>query len=267
MIKKTLLVVVGAVLLGMLFVGRDLYSYVATSVGWVSESVKDSVPIEFEIDRARRMIQDLVKPIKTNMHVIAKEEVEVERLKKEIARSEKKLAKQETEVLRLKNDLASGTSVYQYAGRTYSKKQVKADLASRFTRLKTNQATQDSLRQILSARQASLDAARSKLEQMLADKRQLKVDVENLEARMRMVQVAQSGSAYNLDDSQIARSKELISDLHTRLDVLEKLSNAEGYIADEIPLDDMTSDDIVDEVTQYFGEGSPSVGDVASSDD
>ena len=45
------------------------------------------MPIEFQIERARDMIKDLVPEIRKNMHVIAKEEVEVKRLDEQIADS------------------------------------------------------------------------------------------------------------------------------------------------------------------------------------
>ena len=52
---------------------------------------------------------------------------------------------------------------------------------------------------------------------MLAAKRQLEVDIENLEARKKMVEVAQTTSNYQFDDSQLGQVKELVTDLRTRL--------------------------------------------------
>ena len=54
-----------------------MLSYIRTSAGYVTDAVQDAVPIEFQVDRARGMIQDLVPEVRKNMHVIAKEEVEV----------------------------------------------------------------------------------------------------------------------------------------------------------------------------------------------
>ena len=87
----------------------------------------------------------------------------------------------------------------------------------------------------------SLAAARQKLEGMLAQKRQLQVEVENLEARNQMVAAAQTTSNYQFDDSQLGRVKELVQNLKTRLEVSEKLVNAESEFQGEIPLDKATS--------------------------
>lgn len=264
MVKKLILAGAGACVLGVIFFGRDAASYVLTSVGWVKDSVKNSVPIEFEIDRARRMVRDLVPDIRKNMHLIAKEEVEVERLEKQIGAGEEKLGKDQAELLQLKTDLSSGQDVFHYAGRRYTASQVKVDLANRFERYKTADATLGSLKEMQSARQRSLEAARQKLEGMLATKRQLEVDVEHLQARLKMVEAAQTTSDYQFDDSQLSRAKELIGDLRTRLDVAERLVNAEGYFHDEIPLTEPAPENIVDDVTEYFELDRPQVADAAA---
>ena len=259
MIKRLVLLGGAAVLLGVFLFGRDAASYVATSAGMVQDSVKDSVPISFEIDRARTMIKNLEPDIRKNMHVIAKEEVEIERLEKQIAQTEERLGKDKTELMRLKTDLASGKDAFQYAGRTYSEKQVKIDLANRFSRYKTGEATLASLQEIHGARQRSLESARNKLENMRIAQKQLEVEVENLEARLKAVEVAQTTSHCKFDDSQLARSRELIDDLRARLQVAEKLVSAEEYLPGEIPLDEPSTEEIVDEVTAHFQAGETQI--------
>lgn len=253
MVKRVILGGAAATLMALFFFGRDAASYVGTSVGWVKDSVKNSVPVEFEIERARQMVKNLVPDIRKNMHLIAKEEVEVERLEKQICDNEGRLNKDKGEIMRLKADLTSGgQDVFQYAGRRYTADQVKTDLSNRFERFKTNEATLASLREMQGARRRSLEAARQKLEGMLAAKRQLEVDVEHLEARLKMVEAAQTTSDYNFDDSQLSRAKELVTDLRTRLQVAERLVSAETSFHDEIPLDVPAPANIVDEVTEYF---------------
>jgi chromosome segregation ATPase len=252
MIKKTIVTSAAALLVALLFLGRDLVSYVRTSAGYVQTSVTDSVPMEFQITRARGMIDDLVPEIRKNMHVIAKEEVEVEKLDKQIADTQTRLAKDKEEILRLKTDVESSKQEFEYAGRTYTAQQVKQDLANRFDRYKTSEATLGSLKDIYRARQKSLEAARQKLEGTLAAKRQLYVEVENLQARLQMIAAAQTTSQYNFDESRLGRVRALISDLKTRLDVSEKLVNVEGQFHDQIPLDQTAPTNISEQVSTYF---------------
>ena len=70
---------------------------------------------------------------------------------------------------------------------------------------------------------------------MIAATPQLEVDVENLEARFKMVEVAQLTSDVNLEDSQLGRVKELMADVRTRLNVAERLVNTETDFDGEIP--------------------------------
>lgn len=257
MIKKAIFGGAVVFLAATVFFGRDVASYVRTSANYVTDSVTNSVPMEFQIDRARGMIDDLVPEIRKNMHVIAKEEVEVKKLQEQIADAEANLEQDQAELKQLTDDLATGDDVFHYAGRSYTAGQVKVDLANRFERYKVNEATLGSLRDIYAARQRSLEAARDKLEGMLVAKRQLQVDVENLEARLQMVAAAQTTAEYNFDDSKLGRVKDLIEELQTKLDVAERMVNADGYYHDEIPLDETAPEDIVGQVTEYFRTGSP----------
>jgi hypothetical protein len=256
MIRKMLVIGGGAALVGVLLVGRDAMSYLRTSAGYVTDAVQESVPIEFQIERARGMIQDLVPEVRKNMHIIAKEEVEVQRLDEQIGQTETRLGKEKDQLLRLKADLGSGNDTFRYASRTYSADEVKTDLANRFERYKTGEATMASLKEIRNAREKSLTAARQKLEGMLASRRQLQVEVENLEARTQMIAAAKATSDYQFDESRLGRVKELVANLHTRLQVAEKLVNAEVSFHDEIPIDKTAPENIVEQVTEHFSPKS-----------
>lgn len=254
MLKKSMFIGGAAVLLLGLLFGRNALSYVTTTVSRVSDTVKSSVPLDFEIDRARNMITDLTPEIRRNMHLIAKEEIQVEHLEKQVLAAEKTLTTDRSNILRLKAELDQGKDYVYLAGHRYTANQVKTDLASRFEHYKTSDATSVNLRKVLNARQNGLVAARQKLNGMLAAKRQLEVDVENLEARTKMIEVAQASSDFNFDDSHLARTKDLIRDIQTRIEVGERLLNAESTFQDRIPLDDPVVEDVSAEVVAYFTE-------------
>ncbi len=246
-----------AVVAGFLL-GRDAVSYVHTTASHVTESVKDSVPVEFELDRARKMIAALHPEIRKNLLVIAKEEVEVDRLRRQVEKLSQKLEGDREDLQRMSSDLKSGKSYIVYAGRRYSDNQVRIDLANRLTRVKTSDATLSNLTQVLNARENGLTAARQKLEEMLAARRTLVVEVENLEARQKMVEVAQTASDFNFDDSKLSRTKDLVREIQTRIEVAEKFVNVEGNFCDQIPMEGPSYDsgvDILEEVAAYLGTG------------
>ncbi len=253
MVKKG--IVIGAavlVLLGLLF-GREGLSHVKTSLGMARQAVRDAVPVEFELSRARQMIKDLdPEMIHRNMHVIAKEEVEVAHLRDQLGTAEKNLAKNKADIERLTTDLQRGDSNFVYAGKSYTEKQVETDLSRRFEQFKVKEATLGKLQQVLAARERGLTASREKLKAMQAAKGQLEVDVANLDARLEMVKVAQATSEFNFDDSALSRTKDLVSGISARIDVAEKLVNAESAYPGEINLDEPETTNITEQVTKYF---------------
>jgi hypothetical protein len=115
------------------------------------------------------------------------------------------------------------------------------------------EATLNKLTQVLAARDRGLEAGREKLKAMQAAKSQLQVDVANVEARLEMVKVAQSTSEFNFDDSRLSRTKELVRDISCRIDVAEKLVNANTANIGQINLDeDEAGVDITAQITAYF---------------
>ena len=254
MLKKSLIGAAGVVFLLTMCFGKDAASYVVTSCRWARQSVKDNVPVDFEIERARNMIRELDPEIRKNMQVIAKEEVEVTRLREQLSGAQLQLTKERQDIGRLKGDLDQGGSVFVYAGHSYSQKQVEADLARRFDRYNTKEATAEKLRKILAARESGLLAASEKLKAMQGAKRQLEVEVENLRARLEMVKVAETTSNFNFDDSKLSRTRETIQDITARIDVAEKFVHSNTTPPDQIPLDETETRNIADEVAKYFAE-------------
>ncbi len=261
MVRKSLFAVGGVMLLLSLLFGR---SYVTTAWDETKSFVNESEPIDFQIKRARTMIKELDPEIRKNMHVIAKQEVEVQKLSKQLDDVNASLADSRSDIKRLTHDLERGDSNYVYAGKSYTVQQVTTDLERRFDRYTTKEATADKLAKILQARLTALDAAREKLQEMQGAKRQLEVEVANLEARLELVEVASVASDINFDDSHLARTRELVENINTRVAVAENLVNSDVTFADEINLDEPETRDILNEVAKHFGEATPEKTEVAS---
>jgi hypothetical protein len=94
---------------------------------------------------------------------------------------------------------------------------------------------------------------------MLAAKKQLEIEVEDLQARYTMVEVAQTESKLNLDDSALSQTRQVLDDIRTRIDVAERLVTSEGALEGTIPLDEEAPVDLIDQITDYFGEGREEV--------
>jgi predicted nucleic acid-binding Zn-ribbon protein len=241
--------------------GTDAYSYLSTSARKVRHEVKANVPLEFEIERARNMVAELIPDIQKNMHIIAQEEVEVEDLQTKIARSEKNLGAEKQRLLTYCSDIENRQGRFRLSNSNPARpSEVKTEVARRFERFQTAEATLKANKQMLEARQRSLVAAREKLEGMFSAKRDLEVEVQNLEARLKMLQAAQTTSQFNFDDSQLSRCKKTISELRKRLDIAERILDQDGKLVDSLsePAPE-ASEDIVEQVHSYFGVSETSV--------
>ena len=252
MMKKMVLTGGVVALLSSLTLGVPLFSYARCGVDWLKSSATDAMPLEWELKRARQMIADLKPEIEVNATRIAREKVEVTRLEKQLQETNDRLAHGRSDIERLSDDLRSENTYYTYGGKTYTSAQVKNDLSNRFKRFKTRTATADKLQQMLDAREASLRAAQERMEAMLSAKRQLEVEVENLQARLGALRVAQTSSQLNLDDSQLARTRELLDEIGTRIDVAEETMAVDVEYFGEIDLEEPSEETLLDDISAYF---------------
>ena len=258
MIKKALIGTAVLATLGTFVFGRDVLSYAKTWGSSVREAVKSEVPLDFEVKRAREMVENLVPDIRRCMQVIAEQQVDIEDLTKEVSRREVDLETQKEAMLKLKGDLQTGNSTFVYAKRTYSSEDVKRDLSQRFERFKVADDTLQRERKIVKAREDALVANQSKLEGMLVSKKDLEVQIEQLEARLKAVQAAETVSTLEIDNSQLSSAKKLIRELNKQLDVKEKLLDADGKFTGLIPVEtkEEVPVDIANQVDEYFSGDS-----------
>lgn len=261
MLKKLVVGSAVAVALGTFVFGRDVVSYVYTGFNSVRAAVKSEVPIEFEIQRARTMVDQLVPDIRQCMHVIAEQQVDIEHLNQALVKKEAELGKQRDTVLTLRADLGSGKSIFVYAGRNYQANDVKRDLATRFERFKAAEEILTADKKILSAREQTLQANREKLDGMLQAKKELEVKLEQLTARLQTLRAAETVSTLAIDDSNLSHARTLIGELNKQLDIKEKILDAEGKFSGLIPIETTSTpavpDDIGQQVDAYFHPEQP----------
>ncbi len=252
MLKKILLGSTLTLATGGLVMGTSAYSYLKTGIHSLQDSLKDQIPIEVEIKRARELIGDLKPEIASNLKMIAREEVELIKLQREVAAKQASVTKSKDSILKLKEDLQSGVRFVTYQGKKYSIDQVRQDLSDRFKHHQTLEATSEKLLKILDARERNLVAARRKLDEMLSAKRELEVQVENLQARLTMVQVAQTGSKFAFDESALGQVRQSLDEIATRIDVAEKLANGLEQIG-SVPVEPTAnSEDLIEKISDYF---------------
>ncbi len=257
MVKKSLVTAAALLVLGGFVFGRDVFSYMRTSAKSVREAVKREVPLEFEVERAREMVVELLPDIRHHMHLIAEDQVDVEHFRNEITHKEKGLARQEKAIFALRNDLDSGDSTFVYASRRYTSDEVKRDLGDRFKRFKAANQALERDQNILKVREKALRSHERQLDEMLLARKDLELEIENLEANLKSLRAAEAVSTVtvSLDNSQLARTKKLIAELKKRIEVEEKMLDTEGKFAGLIDVeteDDEIPENITQEIDDYF---------------
>jgi hypothetical protein len=251
-LKRSVLVVAGVSLVGGLIFGKDVVSYVRSSAKSVRTVVKDSVPIEFELRRARDLLEEIIPEMHANVRLIAQEEVEVAALKVDIAKGEESIAEEQVRITKLRNALEKPQAEYCFGGREYPRSYVKGDLARRFERFKESEVVLASKRRLLTTRENSLTAAMDLLERTKSQKRMLEDKIESLASQHRIIKAAAIGSQIQVDNSKLAKTEKLINDIKKRLDVAERVLAHENQFVQAIPVDAVAEEDLLIQVDDYF---------------
>jgi len=264
MIKKGLLgAALGAGALALLF-GTAAPSYVRTAFHRVRHNAKASVPIQFEIDRARQMITDLEPAIRDKVEDLARLEEEVKELKEEIVAGRENLGKEKKIIASLRKNLESGDHLA--GGPSYSPDELKVAMRQRWDHYRNLKQILVDKEGALKAKEKGVVAARETLNNIHAQKTELLTKIEEIEARHRTIEAASSYNDFNFDDSALARAKQIIAELDKRLNVeARKAELLDRYADKDLPLAvEPTGRDVVKEIDAELGT---SAGDAAAPGD
>ncbi len=251
-LKRSVFVAGGVFLLGGLLFGKDVVSYVSSSAKSVQTAVKDAVPIDFELRRARDLLEEIIPEMHANIRLIAQEEVEVAALKVDIAKSEEAVEQEKVKISKLRGALDVQQAQYHFGGKEYPRSYVKEDLANRFERFKEGELVLASKKRLLTTRENSLNAAMQLLEQTRSRKRMLQDKIESLASQYRVVKAAAIGSNIQVDNSKLAQTEKLIAQIKKRLDVAERVLAHESQFVQAIPVDAVVEADLLTQVDEYF---------------
>jgi hypothetical protein len=260
------ILVTGAVvgLAGAVCFGTGLPSYLRSSGRMLKSAVKESIPIEFEIQRARDCLEDLIPESQANLRLVAMEEVEVANLSKEIQKQRESVADESGKIQKLRSTLNTQLACYQIGGREYRRNDLVEELARRFDGLKTAEALLAGKEDLLKNRNRSLDCAIQKLEKTKLARLELASQIEALEGQFRLMQAQTSSSQFHIDDSRLAQTQKVISEIKNRLEVAQRVLVREAQFIEAIPIDAPNESQVVERVDSYFAKkGEPAATAIA----
>jgi hypothetical protein len=251
-IKWTVLGVGALGLAGGALFGRDLCSYVTSSLRSAQSVVKDSVPIEFELRRARDLMDDIIPEMQANIRLIAQQEVEMESLKKDIDESRKSVAAETTRIHKLRDALAGSQSSFTFNQITYTRDQVKDDLARRLDQVKEADMILAGKQRLLDNRNKALGAAIQALDRTRSQKSLLESQIAALDGQQKLIKAASVGSAIQIDNSKLAQSERLIAQIKKQLDTAERVLAHEAKFTQSIDVETLSERDVVGQVDEYL---------------
>jgi len=258
-LKRGVIVAAGLALVGGLAFGTDLLSYARSSAKTVRTAVKGAIPTEFELRRARDLLEDIIPEMQANIRLIAQEEVEIAALKADIGQSHPRVARERGKIEDLTRMLSVERAAYQVGESNFSRREVKDDLARRFDRFKEAELVLAGKQRLLEARGKSLRAAMQVLERTRAEKVLLEEKIAALEAQHRLVQAASVGSRIQVNQTKLAQAKKLIAQVKNRLDVAERVLAHEARFTEPIATDTISEKELLAQVREHFEVRSETV--------
>ncbi len=225
MLKK--LVVLGIV--GFIAVsaikGSRVGSFLRSEYGSIKDRVEKSIPPEREIARLRSEVKQLDKDMYTIVDRLAKERVEVRNLRDK-ADSLRAQQSRDKELLTARAAaIKAATEQVTFGDRKLSISEAKTELDEGVQRFTANQNSLDVMISAISTRDKVKSGLERQLEAMSSQKSELTAAVNALEAELTALKLHQMESKYQTDDSRLARIKEDIRELRTKMAIeREKLA-------------------------------------------
>lgn len=245
----------GVAALALVF-GSSTSSYVRTAFTKVRRDVRASVPLPFDIERTRDEIAALEPAIRDNIEKLARAEVDLEQLDKEIATIRTNLGAEKTAMLTLRESLKSGE--YRLAGHrgvAYTEDEVKTDLARRFDSYNNVVKILEAKETTFKAKQNEIVAFRKQLETTVAERRKLSIKLDEIEARLSQIEATKATNEFQLDGGALSHAREAVADLEKRLNVMTRAAEMEGRLVETgvpVPVPADAGRDVVKEIDAAF---------------
>ena len=237
--KMVVLAVVGFVAVAAVG-GTKLGSYIRSEYRAARQHAEDSIPPEKEIERLRSEVSLLDSDIKKLVHHLAKERVEVNQLREKVDEMTAQQTKDKDALAaRLeaieKAEKNSSQTVSFGPGRDQSLTAARSDVAQSLTRFETNKRSLAAHEVLLANRTRVRDTLEKQLETMKNQKSELANQVNAMEAELAALKLQQMESKYQTDDTRMARIKEDLAKLKTKVAVEREKLNLMPAVHEDAP--------------------------------
>lgn len=246
-----------AIVAGLIVLNKtSLGSYVGFSWKKAKDSLTKAVPPEIEVERLRHDLTQLDPEIKRARSTLAEEAVSVEMLRDDVVRTQANLKKKLDEILSAKKDVDGATEFVTYNTRKVSINRAKSLLAADWEAYKRAEEGLKSKEKLLEAKEAALGEGHKQLAGMTGLKEQLNAELDQVEAELKTLRLAQVRSNIQIDNTRLTRFKNSMAELKKRIKIETKEMEYEGIFS--TPTTSEKTVDVTDkalkEIDERFGK-------------
>jgi len=216
---KKLLIAAIAIAVGVGVVsGTRLGSHVRMKWHRAQQWAQEQVPLESEIERLKMEVANLSREDDRYYDRVAKQKMQVDKLRARVAKNQESLAVRETEIKALRDALNEGGEFVVYNGTKYSRQEAETDVKMEATRFLADErivkADQDNLRIL----EETLTANKAKLDSLSLKRKEMEATLLVLERELAQQRLKEQTSLA-VDDSRYNRISQQIEEARERLEL------------------------------------------------
>ena len=235
------------------------WSYLRTAQHSVTQSLRDAVPISFELERVAQLTRELIPEIQASQKVAAQLEVEVEYLEHEVRSMTESQGDAKSQMQKLREVLglpseSSATDRHTFGDRTFTRAEIEQDLGRRLERYENAAVQLHAREKLLATRRQTLTAATEKIRQYQRNHDALVEKTESLQGELKLAELAADAHRIDFDHSKLQAAKTLAVDVEKRIRTVQKLVEGQT-VSGDIPVD-ADSRPVSRRFDDYFGQTS-----------
>jgi chromosome segregation ATPase len=249
---KKLFLAGGAVLVGLLVISFTSVGSLA-KVKWTDARgwMERQVPPETQLKQLQLEVDKIDTDIKRNLSKLAAQEVDFEKLDKNVAAMKEHQAQLKQDIAAMSKALDSKEQKVSWNGRVFRPTELALRLESKVNDYELRKAEIKTRDQLLASKRQSLELAHQRISEMREQKEKLRVTIAKLETRIENVKLQQVDCPVEVDGSQVNKCNVLADKLDRQLaeeEMKTKLFHQYGF--DKEAKSNVREDRTIEEVRQ-----------------
>jgi len=194
-------------------------SYIRSGVSAIREEAENFIPPEQEIARLRNEIKELEKDRNKVINQLATERVQIKNLKEKADELRAQQVKDKDMLQTRAEAIKKATEYVNFGDRKLTVAEAKGELETGVKRFTANQKSLESMDVTISHREKIKENLEKQFDTLKNQQTDLVAAVDALEAELSNLKLQQMESKYQTDDSRLAKIKEDIRTLRTKMDI------------------------------------------------